>query len=98
MKTIEKIKWLNRGISMGERCRNLTGASVGEGTSTYCSNCDYYDAFKDMLAEEKRIYAGTADYVEFFETIISTLGLDKYIDYEVEDVDGELEIVIGGNI
>ena len=43
---------------------------------------------------QKRLYAGTEDYVEFFKTVISTLGLD--IKYEVEEVDGELEIVIGG--
>lgn len=77
MKTIEKIKWLNRGIALGKRdcevCQNLTGAAVGEGTS-------------------KRIYCGTEDYVEFFETVISTLGLD--VKYEIEDVDGELEIAV----
>lgn len=39
-----------------------------------------------------RIIAGTEDFVEFFKHIVSTLGLD--IDYEVEDVDGELEIVV----
>lgn len=38
------------------------------------------------------IYAGTEEYVQFFETIISTLGMN--VDYEVEDVDGELEIVV----
>lgn len=73
MKTIEKIKWLNKGISMGERCRNLTGAPVGEGAS-------------------KRIYCGTEDYVEFFETVISTLGID--VNYRIEDCDGELEITV----
>jgi hypothetical protein len=41
----------------------------------------------------KRIYCGTGDRVEFFEEIISTLGLD--IDYQVELVDGEYEIIIG---
>ena len=40
----------------------------------------------------KTIYAGTEDFVEFFERIISTLGLD--IDYKVEIVDGEYEICI----
>jgi hypothetical protein len=40
----------------------------------------------------KHIYCGTEDYVEFFETVISTLGLD--INYEIEDVDGELEITV----
>lgn len=77
MKTIEKIKWMNVGIGLqkhyGEKCRNLTPDSVGEGAS-------------------KRIYAGTEDFAEFFETVISTLGLD--IKYEIEDVDGELEIVV----
>lgn len=73
MKTIEKIKWLNKGIRLGEMCRNLTDGKRGQGI-------------------EKRIYAGTEDYVEFFETIISTLGLQ--VDYEVEDCDGEKEIVI----
>ncbi len=77
MTTIEKIKWMNVGIGLGkrhaEKCRNLTGASVGEGTS-------------------KRIYCGTQDNVDFFETVISTLGID--VKYEIEDVDGELEIVV----
>jgi hypothetical protein len=75
MKTIEKIKWLNKGIRLGEFCRNLTGDSVGEGA-------------------EKRIYAGTEEYVEFFETIISTLGIEA--NYDIEMVDGELEIVVKG--
>ena len=39
-----------------------------------------------------RIIAGTEDFVEFFKQVISTLELD--VNYEVEDVDGELEIVI----
>lgn len=42
------------------------------------------------------IYAGTEDYVEFFEQIISALGLD--INYQVEIVDGEYEITIGGEM
>lgn len=41
---------------------------------------------------ETRIYAGTEDFVNFFETVISTLGID--VEYDVEDVDGELEIVL----
>ena len=79
-----------------ENCQNLTGEPVGEGT--YCGNCPYYEAAKDMLAEEKRIYCGTEDFVEFFKTTIRTLGLEEYLDYEVEDVDGEYEIRIGGNV
>lgn len=39
------------------------------------------------------IYCGTEDRVEFFEEIISTLGIN--IDYQVKVVDGEYEIVIG---
>lgn len=79
MTTIEKIKWLNKGIRLEkwraevEKSQILTEPSVGEGTP-------------------KRIYCGTEDFVEFFETIISTLGLD--VRYEVEMVDGELEIVV----
>lgn len=42
--------------------------------------------------EEKRIFCGTQDFVDFFENIIFAIDLD--IDYEVEGVDGELEIVI----
>lgn len=40
--------------------------------------------------EEKRIFCGTQDFVDFFENIIFAIDLD--IDYEVEGVDGELEI------
>ena len=51
------------------------------------------EAKAEYLREmEKRIYCGTEEQVGFFEYILTTLGLD--IDYEVEDVDGELEIVI----
>lgn len=39
-----------------------------------------------------RIYAGTEDFVEFFEKVIEALDLD--VSYETEYVDGELEIVI----
>ena len=46
---------------------------------------------------ENRIYAGTEDYVEFFKTVIRTLGVEDILEYEVEDVDGELEIVIKGD-
>ena len=54
MKTIEKIKWLNRGISIAERCRNLTGASVGEGSKTaeiYCGDEDYAEFLIRALGE-----------------------------------------------
>ena len=73
MTTVEKIKWLNKGIRLGEFCRNLTDGKRGQGTS-------------------KRIYCGTEEYVEFFETIISTLGIEA--NYDIEIVDGEYEIVV----
>lgn len=41
-----------------------------------------------------RLYAGTEDYVKFFEQVLEALEITDGIDYEVEDVDGELEIVI----
>ena len=44
------------------------------------------------IGKPKTIYCGTQDYVDFFEQIVAIL--DLHIDYEVEDVDGELEIVI----
>ena len=40
----------------------------------------------------KTIYCGDEDRVKFFQEIISTLGLD--INYQVEIVDGEYEIII----
>lgn len=41
-----------------------------------------------------RLYAGTQEFVEFFERTLEALEITDGIDYEVEDVDGELEIVI----
>lgn len=38
------------------------------------------------------IYCGTEENVEFFKTIISTLGID--VEYEVQICNGEYEIVI----
>lgn len=93
MKTIEKIKWLNKGMALQREFGKPDNKKENQ-----CSNCYCYEAFKEMLAEEKRIYCGIEDYVEFFKNIISTLGLDEWIEYRVEDVDGELEIVIGGNV
>lgn len=40
----------------------------------------------------KEIYAGTEDFVEFFELLVDELELD--IDYEIVDVDGELIIEV----
>lgn len=44
------------------------------------------------IGKPKTIYCGTEDYVEFFKYIVDTL--DLHIDYEIEDVDGELEVVV----
>ena len=51
MKLIEKIKWLNKGIALGEKCRNLTDAPVGEGTSIYCGDYDYVTFLLHALGE-----------------------------------------------
>lgn len=47
MNLTEKIKWMNKGIALGEFCRNLTDEPVGEGTKTaeiYCGD-EYYAEF-----------------------------------------------------
>lgn len=41
-----------------------------------------------------RIYCGSEDFVQFFEDLVKSLNLQ--IEYEVIDVDGELEIEITG--
>lgn len=41
-----------------------------------------------------RLYCGSEDYVNFFEEVLDALELTGALDYEVEDVDGEYEIVI----
>lgn len=82
----EKIKWINKGMALQRRV---------DGTKEPAT-CGYYEAFKDMLAQPKRIQCKAASDVEIFKVIISTLGLDEYIDYTIQDNDGELEIVIGG--
>lgn len=41
-----------------------------------------------------RLYAGTQEFVDFFKEVLVALEITDSIDYEVEDVDGELEIVI----
>ena len=41
METIEKIKWLNRGIALGKKCRILTDGKRGQGSKTaeiYCGD------------------------------------------------------------
>lgn len=39
-----------------------------------------------------RIYCGSEDFVQFFEDLVKTLGLQ--IDYEIVTTDGEYEVVI----
>lgn len=39
-----------------------------------------------------RIYCGTEDELMLFRRIIAALGLN--VEYEVEDVDGEIEVVV----
>ena len=51
MTTIEKIKWLNKGIRLGEFCRNLTGKPVGEGTEIYCGDEDRAEFLVQALGE-----------------------------------------------
>ena len=45
-------------------------------------------------AKEIRLYAGIEDYVEFFKRTLEFLGLEDIVNYEIEEVDGELEIVV----
>jgi hypothetical protein len=72
MDVFEQMRWMNIGINLYKQyC----------GKKDYCDDCGYYEVFKDMVASKKRIYCGTEDNVEFFETIISTLGLEKWIEY-----------------
>lgn len=59
---------------------------------------EFIEAYEKLPKEEEtavnRIYCGTEDYVEFFKTVISTLGLEDILRYEVEEVDGEMEVVV----
>ena len=77
MKTIEKIKWMNVGIGLQKH---------------YGEKCRNLTGGKRGEGASKRIYCGIGEYVEFFETIISTLGIEA--DYDIEMVDGEYEIVV----
>lgn len=79
MNLTEKIKYINQGMRLQRYVDEV-------------ENCRNLTGGKRGQGAEKRIYAGTEDYVEFFETVISTLGLD--VKYEIEDVDGELELVV----
>lgn len=47
MTTIEKIKWMNVGLGLGEICRDLTDGKRGQGGKTaeiYCGD-EYYAEF-----------------------------------------------------
>ena len=50
METIEKIKWLNRGIALGKMCRNLTEDKRGQEAD--CGTQDF-----DYEVKERRIYS-----------------------------------------
>lgn len=41
-----------------------------------------------------RIYLGTEDELMLFRRIIAALGIE--VDYEIEDCDGEIEVVVKG--
>lgn len=46
------------------------------------------------MKKSVNIYAGTQDYVDFFETVMQALEID--LDYDVYECDGELEIEVRG--
>lgn len=79
MNLTEKIKYINQGMRLQRYVDEV-------------ENCRNLTGAPVGEGTSKRIYCGTEDYVEFFETVISTLGLD--VKYEIEDVDGELELVV----
>ncbi len=78
MTTIEKIKWLNKGITLGKRdcevCQNLTDKSVGEGTKT------------------AEIYCGDYDYVKFLLNALGELGIEG--EFETYTIDGEWHVEV----
>lgn len=49
----------------------------------------------DKAEYEKRLYCGTEDFVEFFYKVLELLDINSD-SFEVEDVDGELEVVMKG--
>ena len=54
MTLTEKITWMNKGIRLGEFCRNLSSNSVGQGTKTaeiYCGDEDYAKFLIDALGK-----------------------------------------------
>ena len=58
------------------------------------NNVSYETKRKGECLMEKRIYCGIEDFVDFFKQVVATLGIE--VEYQVEDCDGELEIVIKG--
>lgn len=57
-----------------------------------CLKARLSEYVEEPKPQTQTIYAGTEDNVEFFKTILATLGLD--IKYQVEVVDGEYEVNI----
>ena len=54
MNLTEKIKWLNKGIRLGEYCRNLSANERGQGSKTaeiYCGDEDYAKFLIDALGQ-----------------------------------------------
>lgn len=57
-----------------------------------CNDCYCYELIKNICCENKRLYIGTEDNLIFFEDVLLTLGIRDFVDYEVLDVDGEIEV------
>lgn len=80
MKTIEKIKWMNVGITLGkwrakvENCLNLTDAPVGQGSQT------------------TEIYCGDEYTAEFLIRALGELGIKA--ECEIFTVDGEYHVEV----
>lgn len=80
MTLTEKIKWLNKGITLGkwrakvEKCQNLTDSPVGQGSKT------------------AEIYCGDEYYAEFLIRALGELGIKA--DCEIFTVDGEYHVEV----
>jgi len=51
---------------------------------------------KKIKVKKATIYAGTEEQVEFFEEIISAIGIEEDLSYSVTIIDGEYEIIVKG--
>jgi len=51
---------------------------------------------KKIKVKKSTIYAGTEEQVEFFEEIISAIGIEEDLSYSVTIIDGEYEIIVKG--